>query len=182
MCAPPYTHGMRDDHVPPNKKGNRQKAMNTPPSRLDCWSATPPSLRACLVGAASGSTSYTAGHAHALSEQPFRCGLGPSVSKRSGHRGHHVADCDDTHYTLRSIFDAVFYLSVAHRLPVALSAVHLSALADRVLPLHAVVPHRPLDAPLPSVARRQMSARWQRPRSERGHPRRAIREDRRGVR
>jgi hypothetical protein len=34
------------------------------------------SVDACLVGPTSGATSYTAGHEHSLSEQPFRCEVG----------------------------------------------------------------------------------------------------------
>src|SRR5258707_6247147 len=73
-------------------------------------------------------------------------------------------------------------LCAAHGLSLALPALQLSAVADRVLAFHTILPHRSLDLPLPGVARHRTSARWQTPRSERRHHRRPICENAGGVR
>ncbi len=60
-------------------------------------------------------------------------------------------------------------LCAAHGLSLALPALQLPAVADRVRAFHTILPHRSLDLPLPGVVRHRTSARWQTPRSEKRH-------------
>ena len=106
-----------------------------------------PALRACLVEPTSGSMGYTAEHEHDLSKQPFRCRV-----RLSPEAIINQVNLLPTATPLAPFPVGRPLLSVAYRLPLALPALQLSAVADCVLSFQAVLPHRPLDLPPPSVA------------------------------
>src|SRR5258706_6305585 len=73
-------------------------------------------------------------------------------------------------------------LSGAHRLPLALPAEPLPALADRVLSFQAILPNRPLDPRLSGSAGHRTSAGRQKSTPEGGHHGCPVGEDPGGVR
>jgi hypothetical protein len=104
-------------------------------------------LRTCLVAPTSGRIGYTAGHEHDLSEHPFRRRVGLSPTALADEVTMQPTATSRSALGLRRPL-----LSGAYRLPLALSSLQLSAMADRVLAFHAILPHWSVDLPLPGFA------------------------------